>query len=769
MVRNSLFRKSIRDMQNAKAQFISIFIMAALSVTIVTGLDSIWKTIEDNTNIMYAATNISDIWVYVSNPTEKQMWSISRIQGVEHAEKRFSINATSDLAGRPTLKVYAFSSKSILDSPIIQQGSMRSKSGVILDEGFANKHGLGINDKIKLKLNKKWTTFTIEGLALSSEHIYSVKGTTMIVPDPGKYGFVIIHEDMLKGIYGQKIYNQISIRLSPEADVSEVKNEIARVLGDDLIGTIAKGEDSSTNNIYANIDQFRTLSTIFPLMFFVVTALITQSTMFRLVENQRGQIGILKALGYSKGRILWHYTSYGVYMGGLGALTGFLIGPVFFTNLLIPWLKLNLSSNQMSINYVNLAYSLSLILACTGGISLYAGLKLLKDTPAMLLRDKPPKEGSHVFLENLPWLWNRMRFSRKLIARNTLKNKMRLLMSVLGITGCTGLIVAAFTLSSMVEGITQYTYGVTYSYDHKIILDEKADSRYIHNKGLDGTVQQIMETAVEIIRPDGKRSMEQLTIFPRYSPLIHLEDADGNETQLTQDGLTITRKLAQTLGVKAGDSIQLKHTDRSYVKVPIRQIIYMATGQGMYMTDEFYESIGETFKPSAILVKWNQQPNEAFLASDYVDEYVDRVTQIDDTKGSTQVVYIAAVLLIIMGAILAFVVLYNSSILNFSERIRDLATLKVLGFYQQEIRALVLTENILSVVLGAFFGVPLGKFIAEITASGLNDQLDLLSNVTLTTVVLSGAITLLFALINNSVVARKMKSLDMLDALKSVE
>ena len=119
--------------------------------------------------------------------------------------------------------------------------------------------------------------------------------------------------------------------------------------------------------------------------------------MFRLVENQRGQIGILKALGYSKGRILWHYTSYGVYMGGLGALTGFLIGPVFFTTLLIPWLNLSLPSNQISINYLNLTYSFSLILACTGGISLYAGLKLLKDTPAQLLRDTPPKEGSHIF------------------------------------------------------------------------------------------------------------------------------------------------------------------------------------------------------------------------------------------------------------------------------------------------------------------------------------------------------------------------------------
>ncbi len=769
MVKSSLFRKSIRDIRQAKAQFISIFIMAALSVTIVTGLDSVWKTIEDNSSIMYAATNISDMWVYVSNPTEKQMWSISRLQGIEAAEKRFTLNAMTDLTGRPTLKVYAVSSQSTLDRPILSQGSLKSKSGAILDENFAKKHGLGLQDKIRVKLNSKWISLTIEGLALSSEHIYSIKGTTTVMPDSRKYGFIILQEDLLKGIYGQKIHNQICIRLDTGADVSLVKNEMGRILGDDLIGTVARGEDSSTNNINANIGQFRTLATVFPLMFFLVTALITQSTMFRMVENQRGQIGILKALGFSKMRILWHYTSYGVYMGGLGALTGFLIGPTFFTRLLIPWLQLKLSSNQISINYVNLGFSVLLILLCTGGISLYAGLRLLKDTPALLLRDKPPKKGSHIFLEYLTGLWNRMRFSRKLIARNTLKNKMRLLMSVLGITGCTGLIVAAFTLSSMVDGIARYTYDVTYSYDHKIILDKKADSRYIYNKRLDGTVQPINETSVEIIRPDGKRSMEQLTIFPQRSPLIHLQDVDGKTKQLADDGLTITRKFAGTLGVKEGDILELKRTDKGYVKVPIRQIIYMATGQGMYMTDGFYESIGETFEPSAILVKWNQQPDEAFLASDYVDEYVDRSTQITDTKASTQVVYIAAVLLIIMGAILAFVVLYNSSILNFSERIRDLTTLKVLGFYQNEISALVLTENILSVVLGSIFGIPLGRFIADVAAGGLNDQLDLLSRITFSTVALSGAITLLFALINNGIVARKMKKIDMLEALKSVE
>ncbi len=769
MVIKALFRKALRDMRKSKVQFISIFIMATLAVTIVTGLDSVWKTIEDHAGDMYASTNISDLWVNVVNPTEKELWSISRIKGVEKLEQRFTINAIAGLEGRPTLRVYAISGQSTLNRPKLQQGGFSSRGGAILDEAFAKEHGLKINDKVAVKINGKRISFPVEGLALSSEHIYSVKGSTSIIPDSRKYGFIIINEDMLKSVYGQKVYNQICVKLSPAADVSQIEAEIDKAIGDDLIGIVAKGDDGSVNNINANIRQFKTLATVFPLMFFLVAALITQSTMLRMVENQRSQIGILKALGYTKRSILWHYTSYGVSMGLLGAFLGLLIGPNFFGRLLIPWLKLSFADYRVSVNYANFIFSLVLILICTGGVSLYACLKLQRDSPSALLRDKPPKEGSHVFLESLPKLWNKMRFSRKLIARNTLRNKMRMIMSIIGITGCTGLIVAAFTLLSMVNGIARQTYEVTYTYDQKIILDSKADSRFIRNLSLDGTVQQMEETAVEIICPDGEREMKPLTVFPKDSPLVHLEDTGGNSVLLPEDGISMSRKLAQTLNVKVGDSIELKRAGKGYIKVPIKQIVHMVTGQGMFMTDTYYESIGETFKPTAILVKWDHQPDRAFLNGDYVDEYVDRTGQIADVQASTKVVYTAALLLIFMGGILAFVVLYNCGILNFSERIRDLTTLKVLGFYQKEIRSLVLMENIFSVILGFIFGIPVGKVLAAIAAGGLDDQMDLLSRVSMGTVVLSGIITLIFALVINGIVAEKMKNINMLESLKSIE
>ena len=318
MVKGTLLTKSFRDMQKSRSQFISIFIMATLAVCITTGLDSIWKTIEDHANLMYSATNLSDMWVNVANPTEKELWSIGRIKGVEEVEKRYSMDAIVDMDDSPTLHVYTISGKSKLDLPKLEQGSFSSKGGAVLDELFANKHGLKIGDSVSIKINDIWLNFPIEGLALSSEHIYSAKGTTSMLPDPKMYGFIIINEDRLISAYGQNVYNQICLKLSPYADVSRVEKQIDGAIGDDLIGIVARADNKSVSDVNANIQQFKTLAMVFPLMFFLVTALITQSTMVRMVESQRSEIGILKALGYSKRSILWHYTSYGVYVGILG-------------------------------------------------------------------------------------------------------------------------------------------------------------------------------------------------------------------------------------------------------------------------------------------------------------------------------------------------------------------------------------------------------------------------------------------------------------------
>lgn len=771
MGKGILFKKAVKDMRQWLSQFASIFLMAALSVSVVMGLDSLWKTIDERAGELYESTNLSDIWVSVANPTEMDMWRIRNIQGVEKAEKRLAVNSTANINGKPTLLVYTASDKNTLDRPYIVEGLSEGLSEAILDETFARSNGLKPGDKLELELNDRKISLRIEALALSGEHVFSVKDTTSIMPDPEKYGFIIVDEDKVKSAYGgRKLYNQICIRLEDGANEDEIIEKIDAALGDDLMGVITRKDNRSVSHVASEIKQFKVISGVFPIMFFLVTALVTLSTMSRLVEDQREQIGILKALGYSKRTIVFHYTSYGVLVGLMGAALGAAVGPVLIGRTLIDQMKflLVLSDYRMSINVSNLVLSTLLIVLCTGGVSCYTCLRRLEETPAALLRDRLPRKGNQIFIESIKGLWGAMSSKRRLIARNTSRNKWRLLMSIVGIAGCTGLVIGAFSLNDMMLGVSRLTYEDVYRYDNKIVLDEKTTENDIVNLALSGTAQSVQETVVQAVSPGGERRMTIATIFSPDSPLVNLRSTEDKPIKLPDDGIAITRKQAKLLGVGKGDTLRIKRTDESYIDVKISEVIYMVSGQGIYMSDYFWESLGEEFEPNQLLVKWHHK-DQGFLDSGYVDSYVEREAQKSDFDANLQIVFTASVMLIAFGGMLAFVVLYNLSVLNFCERIRDIATMKVLGFYQKEVRSLVLAENVVSSLLGIAGGVPVGMLISSLLARDFGDDLDLVSKVSIRNFLLAAAITLIFTAIINSVVSRKMRTIDMLEALKSVE
>ena len=770
MVKGALFIKSLRDIQRSKSQFISIFVMAALAVFIMTGLDSIWYTVEKHSYNMYQSTNLSDMWVTVANPSEQQMWGIGKIEGVELVEKRFTANADTDLPGKPALQVYALDGRSTLDQPRLQEGRFGKSGGAVLDSKFAEAHNLKIGDYISIKLNGIWLRLQIDGTALISEHVFAVKNSAAITPNHSDYGFIIIRTNALESVYGQKVYNQLSVKTAPGADLTSVVQKAGAFVGDNLIGITLQKDSSSVSSVNSRIQQFKTLALVFPVLFLLVTALITQSTMVRMVENQRPQIGILKALGYSKRSILWHYTSYGVMVGVLGSIFGLLTGPNILGRILIYQLKLTLEAYSLKINYWNFVFVLLLILICTGGVSFLACRQLLSDTPSVLLRDKLPKSGQRIFLERIPSVWQKMKFSGKLIARNIVKNKGRLIMSTIGVMGCTGLIISALTVRSTLSGIGDYTYGTTFTFEQKIILDTtKTNSKYLKNLELDGITQQMEESAIQVIFPDGVQKMEPVSITTKESPLIHLQSIDGTPVFLPENGVLLTRKLCKERGLNKGDIIGIKLTGKGYVYVPVTEIAYVASGQGIYMTDTYWESLGETFKPTALLVKWKNQPDLKFLDSGIVADLATRESMQDSLSSSLGVVNFAVMFLIVIGASLAFVVLYNTGVLNFVERTRDLATFRVLGFHHNEIQYLVLIENYFSVLLGMLSGIPVGRFMSWIIASSIDERLDLLGNINLRDVLIAGAMTILFSWIVNKIIANKMKEIDIFEALKSVE
>ena len=772
MVKGALIKKSIQDMKKNRSQFLSIFIMATLAVGMSVGLDTIWTTIDAHSQSFYKDTNISDFWVAASNPSELNMWRVRNIKGVQKAEKRFTVNnATARIDGKPTLRVYAVPSGNTLDMSVIMAGKKLSKRGSILDRSFAQANHLSVGDTLTIEVNDKRIDTTIEALALSSENIYATKDTASMMPDPKGYGFIVMDEDRIASAYGGvKPYNQIEVQLTPGADTAAVQSQMDSIFGKKLNFVITQTDNRGVNFANAKVIQFQSLATIFPFMFFLVTALITFSTMMRLTEDQRNQIGILKALGYSKKSILWHYTSYGVFVGMLGIFVGILFGPNVIGRLLLSKIKnlMTFPAEDMVVNIPKFLFGSSIILTFTAGISFLSCLKLQNETPADLLRAKTPKRGSHIFLERFPYVWKHMKFSQKLIARNAMRNKFRIAVSILGVSGCVGLIIGALALFDLVSGIPKTLYEKTYSYDQKVILDSDTTDKAIRNLNLDGTVQDMEESSVQLTTKEGLRKMTAVSVFSKESPLMHLEDVEGNSVTLPDTGIAMTRKLAELMHVKVGDTVNLKRSNDTYYPVIIVKIVYMPSAQGIYMTDGYWQKIGENFKPTSLLVKWNKKSN-IFLNSDYITSYTDRTTQKSDFEGNLSAIFGTSLLLIVSGTVLAFVVLYNMGMLNFAERVRDLATLEVLGFHQKNIRPLVLAENIFSTIIGIFLGIPIGKILANTIAGGFGDDFDLISHVTVDRILIAALITLIFAAIVNHVVRKKIKSIDMLQALKSVE
>ena len=772
MVRPTLFIKSIRDIKKSLVQFVSIFLMSMIAISIVTGLDSIWVTMKQRSEHMYEQTDLSDLWVTVPNPSERDMWKVKRLEGVEKAEKRLVVNCDVDLPESPTLRMYAMPSGYSVNRPYPIAGNIKTSNGAVLDQSFAKANHLSIGDKVKVKINEVWVEFTVEELALSSEHILSIQDSSSMVPDSKKYGFVMVDIDAVSKAYGgQKVYNQVSVCLTEDASEEEVKSGLEQIFGDRLGGIVNHKDHTSIENTYARMNLFRILSKVFPSIFFLVTALITLSTMVRLVEDQRNQIGILKAFGYGKREIMWHYTSYGIYVGAIGSLSGIIVGPNVIGRILMKNLKLLyiFPDYRLELNITNIILCTLLIVLSTGGISCYSSLKLLGEVPAELLRTKPPKKGNHIFLERFQGIWNSLKFSSKLIARNISKNKARMGMSILGVMGCSGLIIGALSLKTMINGLSEQTFDDMYSYDQRMTLDSDVSHRYIKNLKINGDFQDMEETNIQVTTNDGVMKMVKITLLPEESPLIHLSDTNGNSVTMPEEGIMITHKLAELLGVTSGDTIQLKMPNDKNKEVKVVGLIQMTFGQGIYAKNSYWEALGGDYNPGVLLVKWKDQPDQNLLNSSRIIRVVEKVQQKKDFESNIKIVNVAAVMLIVSGSSLAFVVIYNMSILNFFERVRDLATLKVLGFYENEIRYLVLFENFISTLAGIVLGIPVGKLIVTIFVSGFGDDFDLNGKLSMSNILVSAVLTVLFMILVNMVVSKKMKKIDMLEALKSVE
>ena len=540
-----------------------------------------------------------------------------------------------------------------------------------------------------------------------------------------------------------------------------------------------------------NADRMKAIGKVFPVLFFLVAALISLTTMTRMVEDERVQIGTLKALGYSRRSISGKYLGYAALATVGGSVVGILIGEkilpfiiIFAYGIMFPYV------HEMLIPY-NMYYGLMAALAalaCTMFATYFSCNKEMKEQAAQLMRPPSPKQGKRVFMERITFVWKHLSFIWKATVRNLIRYKKRFFMTVFGIGGCMALLLVGFGLKDSITNIAVIQYNEIQTYDATVILEnditkkEKAAvvSYLDGDKRVDNTLENLL---ISVDLKNGKTKREAYINVPSdidaFKDFTVFRDRiTKEELPFNDEGVILAEKTATMLGVDSGDTVVIKDDIKGEIEVKVSGVCENYLGHFMYMTPSLYNKLyGRAPEYNSIYYTMNEDSKDAMgtvgeevlkmdgaLSISYTNSLKD---QIDNMLGSLDIVI---VVLVISAGMLAFVVLYNLNNINITERQRELATLKVLGFYDKEVAAYVYRENIILSVIGALFGCILGKLLHGFVIQTVEVESAMFGrNIDFSSFVYGFIITMGFSLFVNFVMYFKLKKIDMVESLKSVE
>ncbi len=528
------------------------------------------------------------------------------------------------------------------------------------------------------------------------------------------------------------------------------------------------------------------ISKVFPIFFLLVAALVCLNTMSRMVEEDRGQMGIYKSLGLKNRQILFTYILYATVATIFGSIIGLLLGCTILPNVIynIYSFMYVLPNLKLENNFFTMIFTTILMFVVTLSITMYTALSVLKNTPASLLRPKAPAKGKKVLIEKISFIWKRLNFSFKVTTRNIFRYKKRIFMTIVGIAGCTALTLAGFGLKDSITGIIKKQFNTITKYKATIVLDhsyqelDKDMKEVLENNGITNPTLIYQElynykikdknNDVYLVVPSNINEMKQ------YITLQHRKDKE--KVDFSDDGVIITEKMALNLNAGIGDFITIYDTNKKEYQVKVKEITENYAYNYIYLTNTYYEKIFDQKvnynmvisgidenknidQISESLLNTNKVLNVSFI-EDILEKFNDMINNLNKI----------VLVILICSCLLAFVVLYNLTTINITERIREIATLKVLGFHDKEVSLYVYRETMILTILGALVGLFLGIFLHQFVITSAEMEFIMFQrNINSISYVYAFLVTILFSLIISVFTHYKLKKINMIEALKSVE
>ena len=750
----------LRDIKKHKTQFLSIFLMAFLGVFVFAGVGGESVGLEVNVDKYYEDTNLADGWIYSVNLNDLFLDQVDALGATTQMERQLVIDSVADFSNDPEITLHFIENNTISKFHLIEGKpiNINDSNGVWLDKSFADAKGLKVGDNITFEFEGYEIKKEIKGLGYSPEYVYHASSAS-VIPDFNKIGFAYMS------------YKAFPIDTVPY-NVLEVKFDgtpetYSKLLDYKLDGYynsfVERAEHSSVSQFADEIDQHKMMGDIFPVVFILIAMLILLTTMTRIITHQRTQIGILKASGFKNHSIILHYLSYGFFLVLIGSVLGLILGPMTLPKLFYPSMsatyKLPSWDPAWSMNFVYVAL---LMIIMSVLVSYYAVKNISDEKPADTIRPKSPKISTSGFVEKLGF-WKHLSFNIRWNYRDAKRNKFRALMTIVGVIGCSALLVCAFGMYDGMNDLKEWEYNQINHYDSKLVIDDGASLSEIDDVADEVNGDKLMESAIEIEAGSLKKSGSLLVLDD--TDLVTPTDYDWNKVEIANDEVSISQKMADMLNVDVGDTVKWHSMGSDkWIKTKIDKIHADPISQGFIMSKDKLEDLDLNYTPTSIVTTEHVDKN--FSAIKASSSMRDMTSSWDEL---TESMWLLIYILIFFASLLAVVVLYNLGLLSFTEIEREIATLKVLGFKTGALRKLLLTQNLWFTAIGFVLGVPVGYYILAVMWESSGDSFYVLPSITITNLLLSATITFALSIIVNLMFSRKIKKLDMVESLKGVE
>ena len=750
-------------MKENKMQFIAIFLMSFITLLAFAGIGSEVQGLQDNLNDYYNETNMADAYALGADFNESVINDFKNMSSTTSIESQFVVRSIADLKDEPVVTLHFLEKNNISRYYPVEGENINfsDADGIWLDARFAEAKNLTVGDSIVLKFNGITLNKTIRGLGYSPDYVYE-QPANGLVSDFKYQGFGYLSDKAYPGPYMP--HNKLLMKTNFDTqDYYYLTHDMLKEKGyDDIIdgASFMPREDSSSDNqIQDEIKQHFILAVLFPIIFVVVALLILLTTMTRIVNRQRTQIGTLKAIGFEDRPLIIHYLSYGFYLTLIGSVLGIIVGHKTIPYIFVDTMKSYYTLPCWDPGF-NMSFILVALLLVVGSVlcSYYAVANIIRESPSATLKAKPPKVNKIGFVENT-WIWDKMGFNLRWNTRDVNRNKMRAIISLLGIIGCTVLLISAFGMHDGVSDLKTWKYDDINHYETQLVLQDNVSQSQIDSiiDEVNGT--PIMTKTIQIKANDVKKR-QILTVHDK-SPLITPTDKNRHEMTLPKDGIAISEKTAEMFGLNVGDEIEWHiYGNETWMNSTVDAIYGDPSVQGITITPDCAEKNNISFEPTEIVTK-----EDITGDLDGVGSYNSHKDLTESWDKLSQTANLLIVILVIFAVVLAIVVLYSLGLLGFTEVERDMATLKVLGFQLGDLRKLFITQYLGISIIGFLIGIPTGYWVLETIRSN-TDTFYYPTNYSLTTIAISFVITIIVSAVVNLLLANKLKNIDMVEALK---